>query len=422
MRIFYFFYLFLILIIQIQPSFAQGVHSNECYGQSDLNFGVLIYNRYYKIYRSSGLGTRGLSALKDHLLSNKLDFPTRILYLNSVGYAPSAPHSWLGLKRLASESSKQIFYSTREKITSQSFYGAGSFATEERLISSTSEGREEYFPFEFLDGTEKDIYLTGENPVNHNLTPEEFSSDHGTTLLRNGDRMAFYQVLEEILTHDGPLLFHCQGGIHRTGMTALMLRYLQGGKWTDRNLLDESQRTILFNRYNIMPAETALISNHAELEYFLHNPINFRQSNLEAISAISEDARFKCLQYEFSLYLNHPSDDISCYNHLNSPELPIPLQVDKKAAWQRCAHLKIETEIENQLDKIIGEATSGITTSGQLETLKDKLRQVRSQVSEIDPVSLPRILEKLKKRISEAESLLVLNQDKKSILGWLFIP
>ena len=48
----------------------------------------------------------------------------------------------------------------------------------------------------------------------------------------DGGLESFYRVLELVLNKDNqPVLFHCFGGRHRTGMVALAIRSIQGGWW-----------------------------------------------------------------------------------------------------------------------------------------------------------------------------------------------
>src|SRR4051812_30812695 len=51
-----------------------------------LNFGVIIYNDYYKMYRSTGLNKPGLEVLKTHLTLGELDCPKNIVYLKEDDY------------------------------------------------------------------------------------------------------------------------------------------------------------------------------------------------------------------------------------------------------------------------------------------------------------------------------------------------
>ena len=57
-----------------------------------LNFGVLVHNQTYTIYRSTKLGESGLDELKKYLSKKALPFPKTIVYMNSAGY--SFPYSF----------------------------------------------------------------------------------------------------------------------------------------------------------------------------------------------------------------------------------------------------------------------------------------------------------------------------------------
>ncbi|MFZ9596364.1 MAG: hypothetical protein ACO3A2_09835, partial [Bdellovibrionia bacterium] len=156
---------------------------------------------------------------------------------------------------------------------------------------------------------------------------------------------ALYQTLREVLISEGAVDFHCKGGLHRTGMIALMIRYLQGGNWT----LESPQYSGLTKRHGQSPRLTQF-KNKAQYEYFQHNPKNFRQENLNSIEALSNQPLFLCLKEKFGPYLNASSvapragqKTIACLQDAStswenlSNQAVQPLSVeDKQNLWKQC--------------------------------------------------------------------------------------
>lgn len=92
-----------------------------------------------------------------------------------------------------------------------------------------------------------------------------------------GDMDAFYRVLDLVLNGDQPVLFHCTGGRHRTGMIALAIRYLQGGAWREGKYIGPLRHQYL---------------NKAQYEYYKHNALQLLPRNLNFIEAWSQTAAF----------------------------------------------------------------------------------------------------------------------------------
>lgn len=187
--------------------FTMGAHAAY-------NFGVVVNNEEYQIYRSAKLGAKGLSYLKGHLKKKGLPFPKTIVYLNKMG-------------------------------------GIGfGFAYEERNL----QGKYGY--------KWHHIYLDGHTP--------------------NKDK--FFQVLDMVLKEENqPVLFHCYGGRHRTGMMAMALRYIQGGEWVDGPM----------RRMRVFPRMRSPLLNPAEQEYAKFNRAMFRFTNVRFIRGLQDDDRFQ---------------------------------------------------------------------------------------------------------------------------------
>ena len=341
--------------------------SKSCFYDESMNFGVLSYNPYYKIYRSSGLGAAGLNALKAQVKKHGLEYPSTVLYMNSVGYPPASPDSWKDFKKLSGEKARAFYFSARAAFGLSGSYAVGQFAWEEEVLSESKDplGTVSPFPYEFVDGRKKNVYLSMHNPLEDPLKLVEFPGlAAGVPTFRLGDRSSLYEVLHEILTRDQAILFHCQGGLHRTGMTSLMIRYLQGGSWIDGSPLQISQKeiktpaTFQFQKQIPFLHGNLVINNKAEYEYFEHNPNNPKQENLTAIQTLSQDYRFQCLKDQFSLYLNAPSLPVAsrCYSEKNAESSMDLLDhllspsIDKQKLWAKCDRLKAETDISLELD------------------------------------------------------------------------
>lgn len=285
------------------------IPSNQCQGNTDLNFGVLVNNPYFRIYRSSGLGTRGLAELENHLQGEDHPerLPSTIIYMNHYAYGD------------ASENLKNYFIKKYKEWEGSPTFAYQAFAKQQDMHPLFPRSEKQFLFLHPADSAEKNVFLQGKNPLQDLLEERDFTGislkrpAKGESIRTRGGRENLYNVLEGILSGKGPVLFHCKGGIHRTGMTALMIRYLQGGEWT-RPWLRESEggpSAISVRAKTGGPTyQMVKVGNPAEYEYFLHNPKNFRRENLQAIRELSGDLRFQCLREKFSAYLAHGENDL----------------------------------------------------------------------------------------------------------------
>lgn len=219
-----------------------------------VNFGQVVKNESFTIYRSGRLGKKGIDFLyQDYLKKNSLPLPKTVIYMNDEGYND----------RLID------IYMTK---------GDPFFAIDQFNLQSTYNYKF-YHSYDYAHRT----YLDGKNPAqpekdidrSGNLSKDAikmFGGDPKDGL--DGGVEAFYRILDLVLDQaNGPVLFHCNGGFHRTGMIALALRYIQGGKWLE------------------VPAGQKL--NNAQLEYNYYN-VDFRRAeNLAFIESISKSDKFK---------------------------------------------------------------------------------------------------------------------------------
>ncbi len=119
--------------------------SKGCFPNDRLNFGVLVYNENFKIYRSSGLGKSGLKVLQEHLSRLKLDCPTKIIYMNKDGYRSNKP------KKIVETFLRSVWYRYKNKTYT------GNFASEQADLSEQSENSIRRHKGRcFLEGAEAD--------------------------------------------------------------------------------------------------------------------------------------------------------------------------------------------------------------------------------------------------------------------------
>lgn len=222
----------------------------------DYKFGVLVDNEYYQLYRSGKLGERALENLDEYFVEEGLTFPRTIIYMNSPGY-------------------KAPFHFALKEYFLQEKYG---------------------YKFYHSFGHGVRTYLDGHNPYEPrgDIDTTRILGSHGRKIfdLRDdgldGDVEDFYRILELVLDpNNQPVLFHCFGGRHRTGMIALAIRYLQGGLWIDGPR---------FKRLGIE-------MNLAQFEYYRFNHLFFRKENLDFIEKVSQEERFLNLKERFGAYL-----------------------------------------------------------------------------------------------------------------------
>ena len=249
-------YVLLSLSFAFGPNLIAEPVDDVVHGASDkqYNFGVVVENDNYTIYRSSSLGKLGLKYISKYLDKHDMAFPKTIIYMNKQGY------------------SFPLYYAIEEyKYSLSGKYGEFEF----------------FHPF-----SELRTYVDGENPYEAN---EDI--DTAITLGPIGRRYfelrddgvdggveTVLNILKLILdTNRQPVLFHCMGGLHRTGMIGMSLRYMQGGFWVDGPKTEAHGMEL----------------NPAEYEYYKYNPVLFREVNIQFIRKFSRDPRFLELKKEY---------------------------------------------------------------------------------------------------------------------------
>ncbi len=335
--------------------FHKDTTSASCKAHVKINYGVVIHNPYYEISRSSGLGNRGLKILREHVHAEQMHFPHKIVYMNDYGYGvPSASQLYY---RTTSVSKYLLEQGDFFLLHSCRFFGAsapflcGPFAKEEMVAADRSQQGDPELAFNFVHGGNQNVFLDGENPLVASPETAHFPDGNGGSVYRTGGHAAMYQVLEEILTSDQPVLFHCKAGIHRTGITGLMVRYLQGGIWTEATPKAGAKESAFYMGVPI-PGGVAY-QNLAQLEYLQHNRVHFRSKNWRAVEALSHEARFQCLKEKFGPYLNGSVTEAPCESDIQQanwiqdhPEMQMAIDSietwgrgQRRALWNQCSAL-----------------------------------------------------------------------------------
>jgi hypothetical protein len=343
-----------------------------------LNAAIVVANDYFHIYRSAGLGKKGWEELTQVLKANHLPCPGLDIYVNKKNYETTV----LDLMFQAKEKVQSTFAKVTGKKLQPSSQVHQPFAAQEDLLSQGGASHDVCLPLgdpdqssELADSIAEELSSRSAGSSGSSTSPlPGFVFVHALkdpwvylnakgdllrkvtnpTLIRSGDqvveseggRESFYKVLEYILTFNGAVDFHCIGGMHRTGMIALMIRNLQGGQWTAPHakqiqVTRKVKHQLAGAQWPVPYASpvVAQLRNAAEVEYVKHNHTNFRQENLDAVAELSQDKRFECLKSAFGPYLNGASD------------LPA---LSKAELWKKCSAYEKETRLAAALDRLEG--------------------------------------------------------------------
>lgn len=176
-------------------------------GLTKYNFGVVVNNDNYTILRSSELGKPGLEWLEGYLADDNLPFPDQIIYMNAEGYAFP-------------------LYFALEELDAQSEYGF-KFTHSFGPWCSYVDGYDPGHPTEKINNG---IFL---GPI----AKARGLSYHGPE--QPGGADVVFEILKKIL-NGKVTLFHCLGGMHRTGMVAMLIRYMQD--WKEEDIIAEYKR------------------------------------------------------------------------------------------------------------------------------------------------------------------------------------
>jgi hypothetical protein len=237
------------LIISIAPLFVFAKTIEIGPSNRDLNFGVVANNRIYQIYRSGKLGKSGLEKLKKELQNKKLPFPKTIVHMNKTGYA--FPFHF------AIEEYEQSLKRKYGYFTFYHSYGDG--------IRTYIDG---YNPLKPKDDIDNRFFL--------GIKARKYFKLDRTNGIDGGISNVLAVLAIILAPTNQPVLFHCHGGLHRTGQIGMLLRYMQGGKWLEKS----------GHKYCGMEL------NWAEYEYYTFNKILFRKQNIEFVREFSRDSRF----------------------------------------------------------------------------------------------------------------------------------
>lgn len=238
---------------------AEVLRRNMAGPLKTLNFGQVVNNNNYQIYRSARLGESGLAKLTGYLTNNSLPLPKTIIYLNSVGY--------------------HLGY------VAQEWYGQNQFG----------------FTFYHSFDASEQTYIDGHNPYFPRLDVSQLQPGSEASelfLLASNQRPdggihSFLRVLSIILDPaNQPVLYHCFGGMHRTGMVSMALRLIQGGWW----------------QHGPQQNLGTIDLNPLEQEYLRYCGPLLRKDNIEFIRYFAQDPRFLELRKKYQDQLRDGSE------------------------------------------------------------------------------------------------------------------
>jgi hypothetical protein len=220
-------YKYLLLFLLIISSVKASV--------TDFNFGIVLNSKKYQIYRSSSLGKKGVNELWAYMNANKLLTPKTIIYMNDEGYKV----------RFTSEDFALQEYALQEE------YGFKMFHSFDYKNRTYLDGHDPYSPSEDID-------------LKNNLNSTAiklFGSDPKDGV--DGGLNAFKNILNITLDPlNQPVLIHCLGGKHRTGMVAMAIKYIQSENASD------------------VVKNGSLIKTRAEVEYEKYAGSSVRSENI----------------------------------------------------------------------------------------------------------------------------------------------
>lgn len=257
------------------PSAHAIEFSNKLFGKTLTNIGLVVNNPHYTIYRSTMLGNIGMPMFERHLKKQDLPFPKTVIYMNKNGYEGKIP--WYGTGAL-------------EEYKMQDKFGFDFFHSFDYAYRTYVDGHDPYHPGDDIDAQDR-------------LGPEakELFGEISDNKV-DGDVDALVRVMHLVLDPDRqPVLFHCLGGRHRTGMVGLIIRYLQGGDW-----LEGSHKVVIKYEDHLTEKKMkgSFTLNNAQYEYYLHNKTLFRPENLDFVEKFTSDDRYKQLKTLYMDMLN----------------------------------------------------------------------------------------------------------------------
>lgn len=235
------------------------------------NFGILVYNDEFQIYRSERLGESGVMELFNALDNLGLKKPKTIIYMNYMNYS-------------------RLFKEALQEYKIQDEYGYEFYHSYGKSYRTYLDGNNPYRPKKDIDNVKKLKFWKA--PVKEAVKLFSIKKDG----IKDGGVDAFYRIMDIVLDPaKQPVLFHCHGGIHRTGMIGMAVRYLQGGEW-------------IKNTGKHVYKKKIIADNKAKKEYLFYNPKHPRQENLDFVDKVSHTEKFKKLKIEYQERLNQTLD------------------------------------------------------------------------------------------------------------------
>jgi Tyrosine phosphatase family len=262
-------FIFWLLILTLSANCKTQEKFKSLYDlKRDYNLGILINNSEYQIYRSERLGRKGIEDVVNSLEVLGYKRPKTIIYMNNVNYSFWMDHAL-------------------EEYEMQNDLGYQFYHSYDYKMRTYLDGRNPLYPEEDIDDLESLPFWAKPSQTAIDLFGIKPDGK------KDGGVDGFYRILEIILNPENqPVLFHCHAGIHRTGMIALAIRYLQGGKWTQKLKIP-------------FPYQGLVVNNRAKQEYLIFNPAEPRIENFEFIDSISITNEFKKLSETYRNKLNN---------------------------------------------------------------------------------------------------------------------
>jgi hypothetical protein len=304
---------------------------------TNFNFGALIVNSSFQIFRSSGLGREGMRRMNNAFDKAEMTPPKNYFYFNQYGYKHAG-----NLKVAVAALTPGVDPTIQRAFATQQ----ESYVQRWNLMHESPDAKIKFFhPLSPIEA-QRNVLFGGMSPdqeiirkeiskITSPKTRSHLLGDHERTMKPaqtmetvaqkytqeiTGSGENFMESLKTIVGKGdvklkGATVFHCKGGIHRTGMMALAIRYLQGGDWTKNfsapiQVEASSEETKGIKRVK-KSAQKALalkrkfyVRNWAEYEYYKHNQRLFRPENLEFLEKLSKTSEFQGLQLEVKDKLN----------------------------------------------------------------------------------------------------------------------
>ncbi len=253
------------------------------------NFAVVLEGL---VYRSKALGVNGIKKISEELAQANLPGLQSIASIHVMGYGGAGGD--YNLQELAETKKRGMTF-------------LHTYAYERKLVV-------------YMDGTDPSKII--ETDPDHGNVYEEktllkfipdaevrkdLGIDRSLAEKRqlSGNTMDFLQSLENIIDAPWPILIHCKGGRHKTGMFALILEFLAFNEAMAEDLVSPISVPLYKNRFARWldrkgsffevffggPWFANFDLHPAEVKYFEHNKSVFREKNIEFVRGLIKGSK-----------------------------------------------------------------------------------------------------------------------------------